>query len=322
MASAFAVGIAINVALGRVLGFAHYDKGWHATSTLGPLAAAGALAHLLSFPRDRIRHALAIAAAQAGGMQRNFGAMAKPLQAGLASAAGVRSALLAEAGLTGDADIFGPRGYLHLYAGAEPGDEPATVPVEIDLNTLSRKLFPCCYMNHRLISAGFAAREQLPGFALPDDARIVVKAPHGSLVPLRVDDPTDGLEAKFCGPYNIAAAITQGAVTLRDFEDEAVSRPGIRALMGRIDLSEDERQEGILVGLDHGTVKLSVESQGKQIAFAEIDPYPGSPRRPATAEEMAAKIEDCLGIYRRRSNHGPTAPEFRGALRAMTGIHG
>ena len=160
---AYAVGLGVNIALGRVFGFSHYDKGWHATSTFGPLSTAAALAHLLRLDRVRTRHALAIAAAQAGGMQRNFGAMAKPLQAGLASAAGVRSALLAEAGLTGDADIFGPRGYLHLYAGAEPGDDPATVPIEIDLHTLSRKLYPCCYMNHRLISAGFAAREQLPG---------------------------------------------------------------------------------------------------------------------------------------------------------------
>jgi len=196
------------------------------------------------------------------------------------------------------------------------------VAVEIDLNTLSRKLYPCCYMNHRLISAGFAAREQLPGHVLPADARITVTAPHGSLVPLRVDDPTDGLEAKFCGPYNIAAAISQGAVTLRDFEDAAVSRGDIRAVMGRIDLSEEPREDsGVLVGLDHGTVKLSVESDGKQIAFVEIDPYPGSPRRPATPEEMEAKIEDCLGIYRRRTNHGPTAPEFRSELSAATGIH-
>jgi 2-methylcitrate dehydratase PrpD len=249
--------------------------------------------------------------------------MAKPLQAGLASAAGVRSALLAEAGLTGDADIFGPRGYLHLYAGAEPGEDPATVAIEIDLNTLSRKLYPCCYMNHRLISAGFAAREQLPGHVLPADAKIIVKAPHGSLVPLRIDNPTDGLEAKFCGPYNIAAAISQGAVTLRDFEDEAVSRGGIREIMNRIDLSEEPRTDnGVLVGLDHGTVKLSVESHGEQIAFVEIDPYPGSPRRPATPEEMEAKIEDCIGIYRRRSNHGPSVPEFRSDLRAATGING
>ena len=130
-----------------------------------------------------------------------------------------------------------------------------------------------------------------------------------------------GWRPKFCGPYNIAAAISQGAVTLQDFDDDAVSRPGIRALMNRIELSEGERQEGILVGLDHGTVTLSVESAGKQIAFAEIDPYPGSPRRPATAEEMESKIDDCLGIYRRRSNHGPTAPEFRSALRAATGIN-
>src|ERR1700744_2719274 len=55
MPQAFAIGIAVNIALGRVLGFAHYDKGWHATSTLGPLATAAAVAHLLSFPREKIR---------------------------------------------------------------------------------------------------------------------------------------------------------------------------------------------------------------------------------------------------------------------------
>jgi 2-methylcitrate dehydratase PrpD len=319
MGQAFAIGIATNIALGRVLGFSHYDAGWHATSTLGPIATAAAVAHLLSLDRTQVRHAIAIAAAQAGGFQRNFGSMAKPLQAGLASCAGVRSALLAEAGLTGDADIFGPRGYLDLYAGKEPGEDPATVPIEIDLNTLSRKLYPCCYMNHRLISAGFAAREQLPEFKVPADAMIKVVAPFGSTVPLRVDDPRDGLEAKFCGPYNIAAALAQGSVTLRDFEDTAVSRPDIRELMTRIDLSEDAREQELLVGLDHGTVKLSIESGGKQIAFAEIDPYPGSPRRPATEEEMKVKIDDCLGIYRRRSNRGPTIPEFRAELREAIG---
>ena len=154
------------------MGFSHYDKGWHATSTLGPLATAAAVAHLLSLGRAQIGNALAIAAAQAGGMQRNFGSDAKPLQAGLASAAGVRAALLAEAGLTGDADIFGPRGYFDLYAGAEPGEDAASVSLEIDLRTLSRKLFPCCYMNHRLISAAFEARNNLPGGILPAQSQL------------------------------------------------------------------------------------------------------------------------------------------------------
>ena len=309
MQPAFAIGLTVNIALGTVMGFSHYDKGWHATSTLGPLATAAAVAHLLSLDP-----------AQAGGMQRNFGSDAKPLQAGLASAAGVRAALLAQAGLTGDADIFGPRGYFHLYAGSEPGEDAASVSLEIDLRTLSRKLFPCCYMNHRLISAGFEARDKLPGHVLPDDATIRVKAPYGSLVPLRVDDPKTGLEAKFCGPYSIAAALSQGAVTLADFDDPAVSRPDIRALMGRIDLSEEDRTtEDGMVGLDHGSVKLWIESDGKQIVDVEVVSYPGSPRRPATTSEMDVKIDDCLGIYRRRTNRGPTMSEFRAELRSAIG---
>ena len=75
MVPAFAIGLTMNIALGSVMGFSHYDKGWHATSTLGPLAVAAALAHLLSLNATETRHALAIAAAQAGGMQRNFGEM-------------------------------------------------------------------------------------------------------------------------------------------------------------------------------------------------------------------------------------------------------
>jgi 2-methylcitrate dehydratase PrpD len=174
MISAFAIGVAVNIAIGRVMGFAHYDKGWHATSTLGPLAVAAALAHLIGLDRTGSRHALAIAAAQAGGMQRNFGTMAKPLQAGLAAAAGVRAALLAEAGLTADDDIFGPRGFFDLYRGEGWGDPAESVPVEIDMVSLARKLYPCCYMNHRLIAAALSARAQLPGGAVPAAARVVV----------------------------------------------------------------------------------------------------------------------------------------------------
>jgi 2-methylcitrate dehydratase PrpD len=78
-ASAFVLGLAVNVALGRALGFAHYERGWHATSTVGSIAAAAAVAHLYRLDDRAFRSALAIAAAQAGGLQANFGTMAKPL---------------------------------------------------------------------------------------------------------------------------------------------------------------------------------------------------------------------------------------------------
>lgn len=319
MATAFAIGVTVNIALGRVMGFSHYNKGWHATSTLGPVATAAALAHLLSLDEEQTRHALAIAAIASGGMQRNFGTMSKPLQAGTASAGGVRAALLADAGMTGSEDIFGPRGFFHLYGGEEAGDDPATVSLDIEIGVLARKLYPCCYMNHRLISAAFDAREQLGGM-IPANATIRVKAPFGSTVPLWIHDPQDGLQAKFCGPYSIACALAQGAVSLSDFEDEAVHRPSIRALMTRINLSEDPREDAVMIGLDTGAVRLRVEADGQVLAHSEIVAYPGSPKRPATEAEMEAKIADCLGIYRRRLNGGPSVGEFRTELRRNLGM--
>src|SRR5690606_438921 len=180
------------VTVGRALGFSHYDKGWHATSTIGPIAGAAALAHLLGLDDTRTRHAVALAAAQCGGLQRNFGAMAKPVQAGNAAAAAVRAALLAERGVTGDDDIFGPRGYFALYGGPVPGEDPASVAIEIDMRSLSRKLYPCCYITHRLIAAALDARRQLPGGAVPASARIDVRVPYGMMRPLHVTDPRSG----------------------------------------------------------------------------------------------------------------------------------
>jgi 2-methylcitrate dehydratase PrpD len=318
--SAYAVGLAVNIALSRIFGFSHYDKGWHATCTIGPLAGAAALAHLLGLDRGRSRHALALAAAQAGGLQRNFGAMAKPVQAGFAAAAAVRSTLLAEAGIRGDADIFGSRGYFDLYAGPERGEEPARVPIEIRLDTLSRKLYPCCYLTHRLIAAGLEARERLGAAGLPEDARIRITTPFGGMRPLIVFDPKTGLEGKFCGTYTIATALAQGSVGLADFEDSAVSRPAIRALMQRIDLSEESLQGEMPIGLDHGTVRMKIERGGSAILSVDVSAHPGSPGRPATDAEMTAKIADCLALYGDRQGRGPSLDAFRNGLRRTIGM--
>ena len=317
---AYAVGLGVNIALSRVFGFSHYDKGWHATCSIGPLAGAAALAHLLGLDRAGARHALALAAAQAGGLQRNFGSMAKPVQAGFAAAAAVRSALLAEAGITGDADIFGPRGYFDLYAGPERGLDPASVPVGIAMNSLSRKLYPCCYLTHRLIDAGLQARALLQGGPVPGDAGIRVTMPFGGMRPLIVFDPKTGLEGKFCGAYTIAAALHQGSVGLADFEDAAVARPVVRALMERIDLSEDPLEGEMPIGLDHGAVRLTMQSGGRNVAEIEVAAHPGSPARPATEVEMTAKIDDCLALYRRQAGRGPSLAAFRADLRTAIGM--
>jgi 2-methylcitrate dehydratase PrpD len=308
---AYAVGLGVNIALGQALGFGHYDRGWHATSTIGPLSGAAALAHLLDLGEREIRDALALAAAQAGGFQRNFGTQAKHVQAGQAGAAAVRAALMAQAGLGGSPDILGPRGVLDLYAGEAPGTPLDQVTVAPDTLSISRKLFPCCYLTHRMIAAALEARAALPD-GLPDDARIDVGVPYGGMRPLHVFDPKTGAEAKFCAAYCVAVALDQGRVGLSDFEDAAVHRPGPRRIMARIETREDALEGEMPVGIDHGTVRLTVTRAGRVLAEAEVRHYPNAADAP---EAFDAKLADCLAIWRRETERTDTVPAFRARLR-------
>lgn len=318
--TALAVGVSVNITLGEVLGFAHYDKGWHATSTIGPLAAAAAVCHLLGAEPPVIRSALAIAAAQSAGMQRNFGTMAKPVQAGTAAAAGLRAALFAQAGVTGSDDIFGPSGFFDIYRGAEDGIERADTHIEINMDSLSRKLFPCCYLTHRMIAGAFALRQQMGGKPIPPDARIEVVVPYGGTRPLTVTDPQTGLGAKFCAAYTVAAGLVQGHVKLADFEDDAIHRPDIRRLMSQIHVSEDRLEGNTLVGIDRGSVRMRIETAGRTLAETDIIHYPGSPGDPITMDQLTAKITDCLARYRSASGVALDAATFRADLAARLGI--
>jgi len=310
MINAYAVGLGANIAFGKVVGFAHYDCGWHATSTIGPLSGAAALAHLLGLEGQDVRSALALAAAQAGGFQRNFGTHGKHVQAGQAAAAAVRAALMAEAGITGCSDIFGTRGFFDLYSGVSLAADPATVKIAPDTLSVSRKLFPCCYLTHRMIGAALAIRPSLNA-ELSSEARIKLHVPYGGMRPLHVTDPQNGSEGKFCAAYCTAVALAQGSVGLQDFEESAVHRPAIRQLMAQIEVIEDPLTGAMPTGIDHGTVRLQVTEGGRMLAETKAVFYPGAPQAPASPEAFEAKIADCLSIWQRETGRPLTSAHFR-----------
>lgn len=319
MIDAYAVGLGTNIAIGEALGFGHYDRGWHATSTIGPLAGAAALAHMLGLDETAARSALALAAAQSGGFQRNFGTRAKHVQAGQAGAAALRAALLAEAGIGGSPDIFGPRGFFDLYGGTAPRKVADRIAVAPDTLSVSRKLYPCCYLTHRMIDAALKARMALDN-GLPADARVTVEVPYGGLSALHVTDPQDGAQAKFCAAYCVAAALAQGHVGLPDFEDAAVHRPELRRIMSQVATSEDPLVGEMPVGVAHGSVRLRITRGGRTLAEAETRHYPGAPDAPAAPAAFEAKIADCLAIWQRNTGRSLTPETFRNDLRRRLGI--
>src|SRR5918998_5640340 len=255
--AAYGAGLIAARAVARRIGYGHYHRGWHATGTFGALAAAAAVARLRRLSAAQLRSALALAAAQAGGLRANFSTMAKPCHAGFAAAAGYRSVQLAAAGVEGAADIFAEGGFADLYGIGDGESMPGKDAFELRPDRLSLKLYPCCYAAHRLIAVALDAARTLGSTLRQDGCRLVLSVPARSTEILRYDRPDNGLQAKFSARYVLAVALTSGPPTLAHFEDDAVRREDIRRVLQRISVHEDEAQQSG-GDIEYGQVSLDV----------------------------------------------------------------
>ncbi|HST67854.1 MAG TPA: MmgE/PrpD family protein [Mycobacteriales bacterium] len=278
LARAYLAGAGVMARLGDALGWSHYRAGWHATGTAGALGAAAGAAVALGLPADGIATALALAVPAAGGVQRAFGTDAKSLQVGFAVDAGVRAARLAAAGA--GADPAAVSAWFGLVGGAGPVDlgGPA-VP-----GGLAIKVYPCCYALQRPISA-------LASLAVDPAAvtRIVLRTPEATVAPLIHHRPTTGLQGKFSLEYAAATALLDPYSGFDAFTDAAVRRPAAQELVSRVETVLEPGGDWLLAGSLTAAVSLRT---GETVEVTQQFP-PGSPARPPTPAELAAKIADC-----------------------------
>ena len=83
--AAYGVGFEVMSRALRHLNPPHFARGWHATSTVGVLAATVAVAVLLQADERILRNAIGIAASSSSGLRKMYGSMVKPLHAGMAA---------------------------------------------------------------------------------------------------------------------------------------------------------------------------------------------------------------------------------------------
>ena len=294
---AYVVGVEVEIRLARALGFHHYDKGWHPTSTLGTFGAAAAVAHLLGLDLAQTTTTLSIAASMAAGIKANFGTMVKPLHVGQCARNGLLAALLAQRGF--DANEFAlehSQGFLNVYNG--PGTfevgklfEDWASPLEIEGATIALKQFPCCGSTHPAITMmqKLAREEKITA----GDVQRIEILPHGRrLRHTNTPKPQSSLEAKFSVQYVTARALLSGAVRLRDFEGEAYAEPEIRRLLEitearpHPDMADD-------APLQWGTEVIVWLNSGRKVS-RRVDQLVGrGGDSPMTRNEMWDKFEDC-----------------------------
>jgi 2-methylcitrate dehydratase PrpD len=298
-ARAYLAAAGVMARLGTALGWPHYSAGWHATCTAGAPAAAAGAAVALGLPAGRIAAAMALAVPAAGGVQRAFGTDAKSLQVGFAVDAGIRAARLAAAGAR--ADPAAVDAWLGLVGGDPAAVDPSGPAVP---NGLAIKLYPCCYALQRPISALLdltsgglggvippgAKRALAPGLDAAAVRRIVLRTPEATVVPLIHHRPDSGLQGKFSLEYAAAAALLDAYPGFGSFTDEAVRRDEARRLAGLVETKLDPGGSWLL----DGELEAEVHTADGAVLRTRQQYPPGSPARPPTPDQLAAKLADCV----------------------------
>ena len=269
--SAFAAGFEAMGAVARASHPALYDGGWHPTAVCGVVGAATTAADLLGVERER---AVAIALLRAGGLRAGFGSDGKSLQVGMAAAAGLLAAQLAEQGARVPLEeaAHGAAGFEQVFGGtyAEPG-EPA-----VEENWI--KAWPCCLQTHGTIEAADRARAD----GLEPGTPVEIAVPPVALQAAAYGpEPADGLQAKFSIPYCAAFTLLNGTPSVDSFRE--VDRGVMAFAVDGVSVDAD-------AGLSESETVLS--AHGREI---RVEAALGSPLRPMDEEALAAKLHDLAG---------------------------
>jgi 2-methylcitrate dehydratase PrpD len=225
--------------------------------------------------------------------------MTKPLHAGLAAESGVRAAGFVSAGITANNGILeAPIGYCVAFAGKDgyrldeiTGRLGNPYVFEEPGNNL--KPYPCCMSAHASIDAlrDLIAEEELSAVGVE---RIDVELMAPNMSNLSYHDPKTGLEGKFSAEYTLARMLTDRALTLSTFTDEAVNEPGVRETMKKIHVRLAENVEWKQGAARPITLTVQTGDGRKFEKRANISR--GNAGWPLTDEEVRDKFRDCAGV--------------------------
>ncbi len=289
---AFVAGYEVEARVGRAINPSHYSRGWHATSTLGGLAAAAAGARLLGLGARQTRIALGLAATQAGGLRQVFGTMGKPFHAGRAAMSGLMAALLAKDGFDcSEAILEGPDGFAQVMTERFAEEQVLNGLGEaFAIVDTAFKRHAACGATHTTIDALAALRAE-HGIR-PEGVKAVRLTVH----PLAVKAagkraPTSPLEGKFSLAFCGALALVRGRASEADFAGETIRDPEVRRIEAATTVVTDETFEYTQAMPARVQVTLA---DGRTLE-AYMDTPKGRPKNPLTRGEMEAKFLSLAG---------------------------
>ncbi len=283
---AFILGFEIESRIGNAVYPAHYEAGWHITSTTGVFGAAVAIGKLLKLNTEQMIWAFGLAATQAAGIREMFGSMAKSFQPGRAAQNGYTAALLAQKNFTaGEQALESPRGFAAVTATKYDLDKAAAQLGEhFELQDNAYKPYACGLVVHPTIDACSQIRAK---HAL-DPATI--ESIELRVAPLVLDlcnkkDLRRALQSKYSIYHAAAIGLARGKGGLREFTDEAVADPVLARLRSITTAVGDEAvtEDQVDVTIKHGS--------GETVHFF-LEASLGNIDRPLSNSQLDEKFVD------------------------------
>lgn len=281
---AFVLGVEVQCRVGNAISPAHYQRGWHITSTCGVFGSAAACARALGLDESGVLWSLGNASAQSGGLVENLGSMAKSIGVGNAASNGLLSALLAGRGFQGPTQpLEGPRGFLRV-TGELPDFEALTEGLgehwELMKNTY--KPYPCGVVLNPVIEACLILQERAR--ARLDEVEAIELRGH-PLLRERTDraEPRSGREAQVSAQHAVAVCLQRGRAGLDEFSDACVADPLWKDLGGKVRFVDDAR-----LGVESAEITLRLRG-GATLSHC-VDAARGSLGAPLRDEELSQKL--------------------------------
>jgi 2-methylcitrate dehydratase PrpD len=242
------------LSMGRHLNPNHYEKGWHGTGTVGPIAATLANAYLLEFSENKGQtlSALINSIQFSSGVHGIFGKPAKCLSSGKSSMAGI----LACYGPDNSGEAFeGRHGYFNMYDSFKSQFDNIILN-ELSLNDLSFikiKEFPSCHCSHSIITCVLKINQEI--VSRYNNLKIDVFVSSYSRTIASIQNPKTINDAFFSLEFCCAIAFCYPRVDSESFKDGLTSCE-VKKIMSRITVYEDSSLEKL-----ESIVRVTVDSQ-------------------------------------------------------------
>ena len=296
--TAYVAGFETECKLASGVNFHHYNKGWHATATLGVHGTAAACCHLLRLDAARTATALALASSLASGLKANFGTMTKPLHVGHCARNGLFAALLAARDFTANAGAFEHnQGFLDVFNGPGTYDVASMLadwgaPFDIVMPGIAIKQYPCCGSTHPALDVMLdlvRTHDLEPDRIARIDAFIHARRLEHTNRP----DPQGDLAAKFSVQYCVARALTDRTIRIEHFEGEAFRDPAVRAVLPRVHAAA--YTEAQFPADKHLGAEVRVTTIDGRVLAGKTDEALGrTSANPLPADRLREKFENCI----------------------------